>query len=527
MKFLSAISTHSVLIWFQVDRTSVGANLLAKTVALNIGNNLNVSSKQTEEDSSSSGFGFNYGAGINASKTGGNVNAGFNMNNADMHRLWVDDITTIKATENMMITTGKDLNLTGAAILSDNLALNVTGNTNKKELSDSYYSESMGFGVSTSVAFGENQPTVLGSGGQPNRIPQGATTISGNYAQNELSRTVYATIGNLDSTLTSQTQDFTNGDFDATLTMDHRLFSEEGRNNIASDFMNLGSNLKTMRQAADKSPLGIGAILNAPNTLLEGAIYSFTEENGPNGSQLMIAGPDGELMPVTLATLTKNYAVNGINTDEDTGFNNYLKDPKSDVTLRYNPTHGMLGDLVESGLGKIADWTGNEDAIAMNRYVGQDLQDRKDMANSTNVFHSQGSIIGLGAIQLYANFNGNENQINQTQRFVAVGPAVLRIDWQNTVESIGIKFNNGDYQHDPYDPVRYLASPSNILQSAINLFNPQIQSPIYIPNPLSPLVGFGLIAIDPKLSHHDVKNKQYYQFINGSNLNSIQNNFNQ
>jgi filamentous hemagglutinin len=237
------------------DANISGANLLAKNVALNIGNNLNVSSKQTEEDFSSSGFGFNFGAGVGAGGNSGNVGGGFNMSNADMHRLWVDDITTIKGTDSMAVNVGKDLNLTGAAILSDNLALAVTGNINKKELQDSYYSESMSLGASTSIAVGGNQATVPGTGGQPNQSPGGSTTISGSYAQNESSRSVYATIGGLDSTLTSATKDVTGGDFEGSLTLDHRLFSEAGRKDIG----------KQLNYSKDLVAIPVGTLYEAYN----------------------------------------------------------------------------------------------------------------------------------------------------------------------------------------------------------------------------------------------------------------------
>ena len=237
------------------DANISGANLLAKNVSLNIGNNLNVSSKQTEEDYSSSGFGFNIGAGFGGTsknnktdtsknnKTSGNIDAGFNISSGDMHRLWVDDITTIKATDSMSVNVGNDLNLNGAAILSDNLALAVSGNTNKKDLQDSFYSESMGFGVSTTVNYGGSQKTVPGTGGQPNSFPRGQTTISANLNQNESNQTVYATIGGLDSTLTSSTNSITNADFEGSLTLDHRFFSKAGRKDIIKNFIELGQNL--------------------------------------------------------------------------------------------------------------------------------------------------------------------------------------------------------------------------------------------------------------------------------------------
>ncbi len=157
------------------------------------------------------------------------------MSNADMHRLWVDDITTIKGTESMNVNVGRDLNLTGAAILSDDLALAVGGDINKKELRDSYYSESMSLGVSASVAVGGNQATEPGTGGKPNQSPGGSASISGSYAQNESNRTVYATIGGLDSDLTSETKTMIGGDFEGSLTVDFRLFSESGRKQIGRE----------------------------------------------------------------------------------------------------------------------------------------------------------------------------------------------------------------------------------------------------------------------------------------------------
>jgi major membrane immunogen (membrane-anchored lipoprotein) len=178
-------------------------------------------------------------------------------------------------------------------------------------------------------------------------------------------------------------------DFEGGLTLDHRFLSESGRANIASDFTNLGPNLKTMREAADKSPFKIGAILNAPNTLLEGAIYTFTEKkNDPEGSQFITlkiedgkltkaTNENGEVITTTDPTKTKNYAVNGIDTGFESAVENYFEKNgnPTELTLRHNPTHGPLGDLVESGLGKIADWTGLENTIAMNRMVAEDMLD--------------------------------------------------------------------------------------------------------------------------------------------------------
>ena len=526
------------------DANISGANLLAKNTILNIGNNLNVSSKQTEEDSSSSGFGFNVGGGVG---NGVNVNAGFNISSGDMHRMWTDNITTIKGTDSMVINTGTkigstgDLNLTGAAILSDNMTLNVKGSTNKKDLEDSFTSESMSIGVSTNVAVGGNQATVPGTGGQPNQFPGGSTSLSGSYNQNESNRTTYATIGGLNTKLTSDTQDMTNGDFEGGLTVDLRLISPEGRKDITKNFKELGQNLKTMREAADKSPLKIGAILNAPNTLLEGAIYTFSEKKDTeDGSRLRIVNLEtGEIEFTTDAAVKQFYALNGINNTPqdiiDSYFTNADGSKITSLVERENPTHGPLGDLVESGLGKIFSWIGLPNAIAMNKIAEDDIAARKDMPNAVNLYHSQGTIIGEGAMQAYANDYmkpitysdpttgeiktiGYTNQINPTQQFVAVGPAVTESGWINGVKDLKLNVNidpiskefvNYDYTHDSRDFVQPISAPTSPLDFGRGLYL------------IGQDVGNALTGNtqDLNFNHHSVTNPMYYQYLTGGSSN--------
>ena len=143
------------------DINAIGANILAKDLALTVGGNLNVASKQTEENYISDGFGFNLGRGVGGSGINGadssgakSFSAGFNTNSAEIYNRWTDNQTIITATNSANITIAKDLNLTGAAILSDNMILNVLGNINKTDLQDKYYSSSMSAGASTNLAFG-------------------------------------------------------------------------------------------------------------------------------------------------------------------------------------------------------------------------------------------------------------------------------------------------------------------------------------------------------------------------------------
>ncbi len=484
-----------------------------------------------------------------------------------------------------------------------NLTIN-TGSLTYSDLKNFSVSESSQLGLNLSIGFKADEPTAPqnSESAQKNKgVIPGNLKLDLALNSQESSSDSKATIGlgnitvggilNDETKLANLNRDINNSeqnkntvitsDFESSLTLDTRLIAaafysasgaitgdekdsqnavnnlgsywgdvENGVKETAKDLRFIGNASKTIRGISEDN-LGLaGTVLTSPLQFPEGAIFTFLEENGAGGSQLMIVGPDGELVPVLSAKLTKDYAVNGINTNENTAFNNYLKDENSDVTLRHNPTHGFFGDLVESGLGKVADWTGQEDLIAMNRYVAQDLYDRKDMSNSTNIFHSQGSIIGKGAMELYqkeymtptltynspsannsdwASVGGTQtlsyaNQINQTQRFVAVGPAVLEGDWYDATILLGKGIrNNADWKHDPQDPVLRLAAPSNLITDLASVFTSKpVNSPIYVPNLITNIpqgIWDGVLHMDK----HDVKNPIYSEFITGSQGQNSQN----
>ena len=193
---------------------------------------------------------------------------------------------------------------------------------------------------------------------------------------------------------------------------------------------------------------------------------------------------------------------------------------------------------MESGLGKIAHWIGQDNAIAMNRIAAEDMLDRKDIQGAVNLYHSQATIIGEGAMQIYANdymkpiqltnpITGETtttytNQINPTQQFVAVGPAVLKEDWKDGVGGLGLNVTknpnnsnslNYDYRHDDQDSVRYFAAPSNAVNQVASLVGfKNFNSPIYIPNLITdPLVGLWNL---PNIGKHSVTNTLYFEPIN-------------
>ena len=129
-----------------------------------------------------------------------------------------------------------------------------------------YYSESMSAGVQANVGIGGSSTKTnngVGSGatgtGQSTAktAPSGSASISGSYSENEASRTVYATIGGLNSTLVSETKTMTGGDFEGGLTVDLRVFSEGGRASIKDDFKNLPENLNKNQL----TPMGLSILL--------------------------------------------------------------------------------------------------------------------------------------------------------------------------------------------------------------------------------------------------------------------------
>ncbi|NCA28968.1 MAG: hypothetical protein EBS92_06855, partial [Proteobacteria bacterium] len=163
---------------------------------------------------------------------------------------------------------------------------------------------------------------------------------------------------------------------------------------------------------------------------------------------------------------------------------------------------------------------------------------------ATNLFHSQGTIIGKGAMEAYADgymkpiqltnpITGEitttyTNQINQTQQFVAVGPAVLEGDWISAVNNLNLntdrnskEYLNFAYTHDPKDPVRYLTVPSNAINQAAALFGQKdFNSPIYIPNLFEIPVGLWNLQ---NMNKHSITNSDYSKFLQPSSEQSSQN----
>ena len=217
-------------------------------------------------------------------------------------------------------------------------------------------------------------------------------------------------------------------------------------NDVKETFIGTGQDLETIRTAIIKelqeltpenNPVESAIIetITSPISAIEGTINSFVEPNDSRGSQNYRVNNQGEIIATTSPSQTKFYNVNGVMTPEEVAKMNYLnKSENTDLTIRHNPSHGIVGDLIESGIGKIANAVGVPEAVSMNRIVAEDLHQRKDIHEGINNFHSQGTIIATGAIEIYGTKYQDNNPINITQKFNALGPAVLEEDWKLVVK---------------------------------------------------------------------------------------------
>ena len=564
-------------------------NITAKNINMNIANNLNLQSKQNLLEFDSYAIGVNVGLSANSSGNVSGASLGFNNSDAFQSRGWVDNQTSIIGATSVNINVGNNTNIKGAMIANatnaslrgaasdeaiqlidqGNLTLN-TKTLTYSNINNYNNSESNNMAINLQVGSDSNKPTSNGNlnlslnlQGSQESSTTNATIGNGiiNIADNQTSNNPENLNRNINQSETNKKTIITS-DMNAEIKIDTRFLAAAGnaiigdekaakqnldsyKNDVINGGKELGKQTQTLFEAAEdltnpikEAPVAGTVFYNI--SPIEQLAHTFVE----NDSKLYFTNTKtGEAVEVDRADLTKNYAVNGIQTDLTKITENYLnKNPE--LTVRHNPTHGMVGDLLESGLGKLTDLIGLENAIAMNRYVAEDMNQRKDLTATidpvtgnrivpTNLFHSQGTIIGKSAMDLYAKTYANDksNQIDNSQRMVAVGPAVLKEDWGGAVKGLELSFDKqNDYRHDPLDPVRYATAPSNVVNQVANLSGKEnYNSSIYIPNPIDPIyaVGLGLAdglnmatggylykAIDkdlPNIEHHDVKNPYYQQ----------------
>lgn len=113
------------------DSNLFGANLLASNVNMNIGGNLLLKSRQSLSESDSYNIGMSLGiSGDSSGVTGGNV--GLNLGNGYSNKAWVDQVSSIIATNSVNIDVANDTNIVSALIANQNNQGIDLGNLNLK-----------------------------------------------------------------------------------------------------------------------------------------------------------------------------------------------------------------------------------------------------------------------------------------------------------------------------------------------------------------------------------------------------------
>nr|VFJ65296.1 MAG: filamentous hemagglutinin family N-terminal domain-containing protein [Candidatus Kentron sp. DK] len=210
------------------DTTVAGAQVQAIDLAVDVGGNLTVASRQNKDRSSSNQIGASIGSG----SIGVSGGQGYGL------RKWVDQQTELVGTGSVAITTGGNTHLKGATIANraadgtdgGNLMLR-TANLTVEEIKDIDKANQWSAGITT----GGSTSLQMGLSGHKTAQVNYATIGQGNV----LTDGSEATVDGLNRDITQTTRVLANrktGGLDFSVSVDHRVFSKGGRQSIAMDF---------------------------------------------------------------------------------------------------------------------------------------------------------------------------------------------------------------------------------------------------------------------------------------------------
>ena len=234
------------------------------------------------------GASLGFGAGGNGKKSG---SFGVNSGSSNRDSVWVNDMTKITGANVDIAVAGKT-SITGAMIDGDDNLHLTTNELEFKDLHDFERVGETGFGVSTSVGMSTDK-------GETSLHPNGETSLTLKDTGHDREQITRATIGdgvievggkvvddaelsglNRDTTKAQEiTKDLTTGTLDATASIDNRVFTSEGRAEIAREHEGLGENVEKVAGDMWNLPnTAIGATIGAIGIML-GANYEYDEEN--------------------------------------------------------------------------------------------------------------------------------------------------------------------------------------------------------------------------------------------------------
>ncbi|WP_428897781.1 hemagluttinin repeat-containing protein [Parelusimicrobium proximum] len=304
------------------DMLAAGYNALAEDINMDIGGALTLESLQDEYYAKGSSFGLSGGMSMGNKDAGGKEgkgvtggSLGVNVGSDYTDVAWVENQTSIIGTKSVDIE-ADSVHLKGAMIAnaeytagpeeegglkavteadlganddssygwSDKGNLTIRANeVTYEDIVDIDNSESSGFGFDLSASYGENQ--------QKKDMLSGTAGVSVKHEGQEKEQSTKATIGqgriiiggseateeqleglNRDVNASQEiTKDMITGALDASLSVDLRMFTEEGREDISTDFENLGQNLATAAAGVVDGSMNLGkAAYAAGDAILNG-----------------------------------------------------------------------------------------------------------------------------------------------------------------------------------------------------------------------------------------------------------------
>ncbi len=489
----------------------IGANVNADdTLTLNVGNNLNIESKRNSNNSNSNGFNLSGGFGTSGgSVTSANASVGANTGRTKIKQTVLSSVTGDKVN----VTTGNNTNLKGSLLASgqydengnfvDNEDLNLKTKTiTYSNSTDSTYTSGNSFSVGTNIGFSKEakdpQPkddsiTKINStnlafsnslGYQRNKTL--ATLGQGNVNISDTQNSDDITSLNRDTKNISKTMINTSYGVKVDATLDHRLLTEEGREEIKQEYKDMDKNMKTISDTLPSatSDNEVEAVAGKIwDNIAAYATLGVLPSNGNNGGVLgeipiLTGNKDSvkevlqvvsqnaplyqedtdKFMPIEQSDaykqmsperqtqvqglyiskepiiITKDNATyqnggNGIMNDkglaiinvlEQTGMIGQYQTDKTkpvEATVFYNPSRGIVADLLESAVDKVGGTTG------IAKQYGEfnvDVTTARGTAGVNITNHSQLNILLKSGIN-YINSSDNTGAKFMPQEYFATG----------------------------------------------------------------------------------------------------------
>nr|WP_238928412.1 hemagglutinin repeat-containing protein [Vibrio sp. S17_S38] len=464
------------------DTTIKGGNVIANnTLNVDVGGDLTVESVQNRETANNHGMsisaGTSFGGGAADSNwhapEGGDLSGGSAGFNQSQGRSSQTDtvISSLVSNGDANINVKGNTDLTGSTIAtldensndSGKLAMN-TGSLTFTDLSDTRYSSNNNNGVNTSVGINgtdidatNNSTTLnLANGSHYSKdktlatLGQGEITVNGQTETGDgtvLAPELNRDIHNQDKELFAVDRQQGNVD----VTVDHRLLTEEGREQVVKDLDEFGQNTQIMANdvasipkiKCDQECSSVESNYNKAVEVLSLLDIPTEYNNGGIIAQVpVLFGGDDIKHTITGDKNSDVYTVNGIlNTFEGAqeGGNIMAGEGVAHQTV-YNPTHGIFSDLLESAVDLVGNHVGIQTGISQ-----QMEQFQKDCVGCMIYMHSQANIIS----QAGANpENGNQ--------YISIGSPL----WNSTLKD-KFNINNKSYilKHDG----DYVAKPINVI----------------------------------------------------------------